>query len=206
MPSRLSLFDASGTPRLHGLRAPSNILGEHIRSADCRIATVHPSGSPATSAWPLGARHPGRGLMPTAGGIPDIPPTETYVAAVLADLSIYAEQLANPVGSGFAQAEITAAESWLGTSGLKNPPWSRRAYVVHREVSGAPGCGRSIGKSPARPARDSSIAAITPIQPSCVRLPTAPAGGAGRSDVSDHILGCTCAQCVPLRSTARPST
>lgn len=154
----------------------------------------------------LAAYNAGPAAVIAADGIPDIPQTEAYVSAVLADLSIYAEQLSNPAGSGFAQAEITAAESWLGTSGLKNPPWSRRAYVVHREVSGAPGCGRSIGKSPARPARDSSIAAITPIQPSCVRLPTAPAGGAGRSDVSDHILGCTCAQCVPLRSTARPST
>ena len=48
MPSRLSLFDASGTPRLHGLRASSNVLGEHIRSADCRIATVHPSGASAS--------------------------------------------------------------------------------------------------------------------------------------------------------------
>ena len=43
MLSRLSLFDASGTSRLHGLRASSNVLGEHIRAADCRIATVHPS-------------------------------------------------------------------------------------------------------------------------------------------------------------------
>src|ERR1019366_3258612 len=38
MLSRLSLFDASGTSRLHGLRASSNVLGEHIRAADCRTA------------------------------------------------------------------------------------------------------------------------------------------------------------------------
>ena len=63
----------------------------------------------------LAAYNAGPAVVIAAGGIPDIPQTEAYISAVLADLSIYAEQLSNPAGSGFAQAEITAAEQWLGT-------------------------------------------------------------------------------------------
>jgi cell wall-associated NlpC family hydrolase len=86
---------------------------------DCALAQAVAGIAAATgddvTSLLLAAYNAGPEAVIAADGVPPFPETEAYVAAVLADLVIYAEELASPGGSSFAQAEITAAEGWLGT-------------------------------------------------------------------------------------------
>jgi len=88
---------------------------------DCALAAaVQPvataTGDSITSLL-LAAYNAGLNAALTADGIPAIPQTEAYVAAILADIPTYASQLSAPApgASSFGQAVIAAAEQYIGT-------------------------------------------------------------------------------------------
>jgi cell wall-associated NlpC family hydrolase len=87
---------------------------------DCALASAvepiaTPTGDSITSLL-LAAYNAGLNAVETAGGIPAIPQTQAYVAAILADIPTYAAQLSSPSGgSTFGQAVIAAAEQYIGT-------------------------------------------------------------------------------------------
>lgn len=89
---------------------------------DCALAqAVEPiataTGDNITSLL-LAAYNAGLGAVQQAGGVPSIPETQAYVAAILADIPTYAAQLSTPApgASTFGQAVIAAAEQYIGTS------------------------------------------------------------------------------------------
>jgi cell wall-associated NlpC family hydrolase len=80
-----------------------------------QVATLAQQDGEGITALVLAAYNAGPEAVIGAGGVPPIPQTQAYVSAVLADVATYTEQLANPGASSFDQAEIAAAQQWLGT-------------------------------------------------------------------------------------------